>query len=144
MRSQQNLEPNKLAKNKALVLKFYSTFDRHDIERARELMSPDIVGRGLDGNSIQGKDAFIQYGMAMFAAFPDGHHLLEEAIAEGDKVVTRGFFRGTHQGELMGISPTGKQVKFAVVHFDRVIDGKIVEHWGQGDVCAIIQQLGCL
>ena len=91
----------------------------------------------------------MQYGAMMFAAFPDGHHVLEEAIgrkvvtiAEGDKVVTRGIFEGTHQGDLMGISPTGKQVTFPVVHIDRLENGKIIEHWGQGDVRALMQQLG--
>ena len=97
-------------------------------------MSADIVARGLDRNPIQGYDAVMQYEAMMFAAFPDGRHILEEAIAQGDKVVTRGIFKGTHQGELMGIAPTGKQVTFSVVHIDRLENGKIVEHWGQGDV----------
>ncbi|AKG21336.1 ester cyclase [Calothrix sp. 336/3] len=142
MLSEQNLGENQLAKNKALILKFYETFDRQDIEAARELMSSDIVGRGLDGSSLQGKDDFIKYGMTMFIAFPDGRHVFEEAIAEANKIVTRGIFSGTHQGELMGIPPTGKPVNFSVVHIDRVIDGKIVEHWGQGDTFAMMKQLG--
>ncbi|NEQ19578.1 MAG: ester cyclase [Microcoleus sp. SIO2G3] len=75
-------------------------------------------------------------------AFPDGCHTFEDVIAEGDKVVTRGAFSGTHQGEIMGILPTGKQVKFSVIHIDRVMDGKVVEHWGQGDTMALMQQLG--
>ncbi len=131
-----------LEQNKAIVLKFYEAFDRKDVERGRELMSADIVGRGMGTDILYGYDAFMHYGMMMFSAFPDGRHLLEEVIAEDDKVVTRGIFTGTHQGELMGIPPTGKQVKFSVVHIDRVVDGKIVEHWGQGDTFAMMQQLG--
>jgi predicted ester cyclase len=131
-----------LERNKAIVLKFYEAFDQKDVERGRELMSADIVGRGMGTDILNGYDAFMQYGMMMFSAFPDGRHLLEEVIAEDDKVVTRGIFTGTHQGELMGIPPTGKQVKFSVVHIDRVVDGKIVEHWGQGDTFAMMQQLG--
>jgi predicted ester cyclase len=131
-----------LERNKAIVLKFYEAFDQKDVERGRELMSADIVGRGMGTDILKGYDAFMQYGMMMFSAFPDGRHLLEEVIAEDDKVATRGIFTGTHQGELMGIPPTGKQVKFSVVHIDRVVDGKIVEHWGQGDIFAMMQQLG--
>lgn len=131
-----------LERNKAIVLKFYEAFDQKDVERGRELMSADIIGRGMGTDALNGYDAFMQYGMMMFSAFPDGCHLLEEVIAEDDKVVTRGIFTGTHQGELMGIQPTGKQVKFSVVHIDRVVDGKIVEHWGQGDTFAMMQQLG--
>ena len=128
--------------NKAIVLKFYAAFDQKDVEQGRELMSSNIVGRGMGTDTLNGYDAFIQYGIMMFAAFPDGRHILEEVIAEDDKVVTRGTFSGTHQGELMGVPPTGKQVKFSVVHVDRVVNGKIVEHWGQGDTFAMMQQLG--
>mgnify|MGYP002777051020 CR=1 FL=1 len=131
-----------LEQNKALVLRFYAAFDCKDVEQGRELMSADIVGRGMGTEELQGYDAFMQYGRMMFSAFPDGRHVLEEVIAEGDQVVTRGTFIGTHQGELMGIPPTGRSVKFSVVHIDRIIDGKIVEHWGQGDTFAMMQQLG--
>ncbi|MEL7011441.1 MAG: ester cyclase, partial [Cyanobacteria bacterium J06588_4] len=64
--------------------------------------------------------------------------------AEGDKVVTRGIFKGTHRGELMGIAPTEKQVTFSVVHIDRIENGLVVEHWGQGDVRELMQQLGIM
>ena len=128
--------------NKAIVLKFYAAFDQKDVEQGRLLMSSNIVGRGMGTDTLNGYDAFIQYGIMIFAAFPDGRHTLEEVIAENDKVVTRGTFSGIHQGELMGIPATGKQVKFSVVHIDRVVNGKIVEHWGQGDTFAMMQQLG--
>jgi predicted ester cyclase len=133
-----------LEQNKAIVLKFYEAFDQKDVERGRELISADIVGRGMETDTLKGYDAFMQYGMMMFTAFPDGRHVWEEVIAEGDKVVTRGTFSGTHQGELMGISPTGRQVRFSVVHIDRIEDCKIVEHWGQGDTLTMMQQLGVI
>jgi predicted ester cyclase len=104
-----------LERNKAIVLKFYEAFDQKNIELGRELMSDNIVGHGMGGDVLNGYDAFMQYGMMMFSAFPDGCHVLEEIIAENDKIVTREFFSGTHQGELMGIPPTGKQVKFLVI-----------------------------
>ena len=133
-----------LEQNKEIVLKFYEAFDQQDVEQGLKLMSTDIVARGLDRNPIQGYDAVMQYGAMMFAAFPDGRHILEEVIAEGDKVVTRGIFKGTHKGKLMGISPTGKQVTFPVIHIDLVENGKIVEHWGQGDIQGLMQQLGIM
>ena len=131
-----------LEENKKIVLQFYKAFDRQDIELGRKLMSADIIARGLDTNPLKGYDAVMQYGAMMFAAFPDGCHVLDEVIAEGDRVVTRGIFQGTHQGELMGIAPTGKQVTFSVIHIDRLENGKIVEHWGQGDVRELMQQVG--
>lgn len=131
-----------LEQNKALVLKFYASFDCQDIEQGRELISADVVGQGMGTEILYGYEAFIKYGMMMFSAFPDGRHILEEVIAEGNTVVTRGIFLGTHQGELMGIAPTGKQVQFSVVHIDRVMDGKVTEHWGQADMLSLMQQLG--
>ncbi len=128
--------------NKAIVLRFYEAFDREDLEQAKELIAPNVVARGLGSGLINGCDAIIQYGFTMRSAFPDGRHTFEDVIAEEDKVVTRGTFSGTHHGDLLGIPPTGKQVTFSVVHIDRLVDGKIVEHWGQGDTLAIMQQLG--
>ena len=52
----------------------------------------------MDGVTRQGVDAFIEYATSMFGMFPDGYHQIDEAIAEVDKVVTRGIFRGTHKG----------------------------------------------
>ena len=133
-----------LEQNKAVVRKFYEVFDQQDTEQGQELMSTDIVSRGLDTAPRKGFDAIMQYATMIFTAFPDGRHVLAEVIAEGEKVVTRGTFSGTHQGELMGIPPTGKQVNFSVVHIDRVVNGKIVEHWGQGDTFTMMQQLGVI
>lgn len=131
-----------IEQNKAIVLRFYEAFDREDLEQAKELIAPNVVARGLGSGLINGYDAVIQYGLTMRSAFPDGRHTFEDVIAEEDKVVTRGTFSGTHHGDLLGIPPTGKQVTFSVVHIDRLVDGKIVEHWGQGDTLAIMQQLG--
>ncbi|AFY58395.1 putative ester cyclase [Rivularia sp. PCC 7116] len=131
-----------LEQNKAIVLKMYAAFDKQDVEQGIKFMSADIVGHGLDTIPCKGIDDFMQYAMSLFTAFPDGYHLFEDVIAEGNKVLTRGTFSGTHQGELMGISPTGKQVKFSVIHIDTIVDNRVIEHWGQADVFGMIQQLG--
>ena len=130
-----------LEQNKAIVLEMYRAFDRQDIEQGQKFMAADIVGHGMDGVVRKGVDSFIEYAMSMFTVFPDGDHRIDEVIAEGDKVVTCGIFSGTHQGELMGIPPTGKQVQLSFVHIDRIINAKVVEHWGQADIFAMMQQL---
>ncbi len=132
-----------LEQNKAIVLRFYKAFDQENLEQAKEMVAPNIVARGL-GTGLLDSDGFFQYGQLMRSAFPDGCHTFEDVIAEDDKVVTRGTFTGTHRGELFGIPPTDKQVTFSVVHVDRVVDGKVVEHWGQGDTMSLMQQLGVL
>ncbi len=131
-----------LEQNKSIVLQAYQAFDLGDIEKGRAFVAPDIKGCVMGSNKLKGSDAFFEYALMMHTAFPNGRHTFEDVIAESNQVVTRGTFSGTHFGEFMGISPTGKQVTFSVIHIDRVMDGKIVEHWGQGDTMALMQQLG--
>ena len=65
-------------------------------------------------------------------------------VAEGDKVATRKTFHGTHQGEFMGIPPTGQQVSIGLIDIVRIVDGKVVEHWSIGDNLGMMQQLGVI
>jgi predicted ester cyclase len=76
------------------------------------------------------------------AAFPDIHETVEDIIAEGDTVVTRTTWRGTHQGALLGIAPTGKHVSVSGIDISRVASGKFVEHWQSADNLGLLQQLG--
>ncbi len=69
------------------------------------------------------------------------HHIIEDTLAEGDKVVTQWTSTGTHQGELMGIPPTGKQTKSSGIIISRIADGKIVENWWAWDALGLMQQL---
>jgi predicted ester cyclase len=77
-------------------------------------------------------------------AFPDMRLTEEDMIAEGDKVVDRVTVRGTHEGALMGIPPSGNQVEFVETHISRIADGKIVERWGQWDALGMMQQIGAV
>jgi predicted ester cyclase len=78
------------------------------------------------------------------AAFPDSHHTVEDLLAEGDKVVTRFTWRGTHRGEFMGVPPTGRRVAVGGIWIHRLEAGRIVEgrEWGQVDWLGLLQQLG--
>lgn len=128
--------------NKSIALRFYEAFDSGSVEQAKEVIASNIIAHTTGAPGPLDLDTFIQYGLMMRSAFPDGKHTLEDVIAVEDKVVTRGTFSGTHQGELLGIPPTAKQVKFSVMHIDRIVDGKVTEHWGQADMLGMMQQLG--
>ena len=80
----------------------------------------------------------------MLAAFPDFSVTIEDAIAEGDRVAVRVTVRGTHQGALMGIPPTGKQIAIKAISMWRVTDGRIVERWESADTLGLMQQLGVI
>lgn len=81
--------------------------------------------------------------VALFrAAFPDGRWDIEDLICEGDKIVARTTFRGTHGGDFFGIPPTGKRVEMGGVHIMRVAEGRVAEHWGSNDDLGMMRQLG--
>ena len=78
------------------------------------------------------------------AAFPSYAFLIEDLIAEGDKVVLRGTFQGVHKGELMGIPPTGKEARISLMLVYRIAGEKIVEHWMNADTFSLLQQIGAI
>jgi len=88
-----------------------------------------------------GPEGFKQVMGMFFAAFPDMHVAIEEQVAEGDKVASRGTFTGTHTGEFMGIAATGRPVSVSYIDVWRFRDGKAVENWVQMDMLGLMQQL---
>src|SRR5947208_12747268 len=92
--------------------------------------------------TMQGLEAFKQFLSLYLTAFPDARFTVEDMIAEGDRVVARHTFRGAHQGDLMGIAPTGKQVTTTGITITRFANGKGVELWGNSDDLGLLQQLG--
>ena len=130
------------AQNKALVLQFYKSFDTRSLADGLKLLSPQLVAHMAGIDYPLTKAAFSEMGTEVYNAFPDGRHTFNRVIAHRDTVTTCGFFTGTHLETFQGIPATGKSVRFAVMHIDRVSHSKIVEHWGQGDSLNLIQQLG--
>lgn len=78
------------------------------------------------------------------AAFPGYWLEAQDTVVDGDKIAVRFDFHGTHEGELMGIPPTGKTVKFEGLILYRLADGKIADHWMQTDIVSLLQQLGAM
>jgi steroid delta-isomerase-like uncharacterized protein len=78
------------------------------------------------------------------SAFPDSHWQVEDMVDSGDTVVTRWTGRGTHSAELLGIAPTGRQVKVAGVWIHRFSGHQIAESWNVWDTLGMLQQLGAV
>lgn len=76
------------------------------------------------------------------SAFPDITVEVEDVVAADDRVAFRSTMRGTHQGEFLGIEPTGRKVTVVLVDILRIEDGKIVEQWGGPDLLDLLKQLG--
>jgi predicted ester cyclase len=75
------------------------------------------------------------------AAFPNYEIVIEDLVAEGDKVVVRGNFRGIHRGVFAGIEATGQSVSAGLMIIYHIANGRIIDHWMQFDMFMLCQQL---
>ena len=129
-----SLEENKALSRRAIE----EIMNQRNLAVFNELHSPDYVCH-LNSRTIQGPEPVKQLLSMVLTAFPDLHYTFEDVFGEGDRVVIRYTSRGTHQGELMGIPPTGKQVTITGTDIMRIANGKILEEWIIND---LMQQLG--
>ena len=129
-------------KNKAMVRRFWEeAFNGRKLSLIDEIFTADWVYHGVGGLKVYGPEGLKQFLTEYYNAFPDMQVKVENLIAEGDKVVSHVTSRGTHRGELMGISPTGKQVTVPVICISRFVDDKIGEDWEIIDLFGMLQQL---
>lgn len=131
-------------RNKAIVLQFYQAFDDRQIDRALALLAPNFIAHLAGMPEPLGYEKFKQFGLSFYSAFSQGQHIFDQVVVADDKIVTSGTFTATHLGGFQGLPPTGKQISLSIMHIDRVENGKIVEHWGQGDALGLMQQLGVI
>jgi len=127
--------------NTALVLRLYEEFDKGNLDGFVNSISSDFVGNVL-GTTTLDWAGFKQFSNAFVSAFPDGRHVFDHVVTDGENVVTIGTYQGTQTGEIQGISPTNKRLKLPVMHLDRVVNGKIAEHRGLANESDFMRQLG--
>ena len=126
--------------NKALVQKFYEEIvNQKNLTALGQFVAPNAVNHTVPSGFPQGPSQFL--GLH-FNAFPDLTVTVEDLLADGDKVVARVSIRGTHQGALRAVSPTGKPFTGMAINIFRIVNGKMVEHWGLADRLGTLQQLG--
>ena len=109
-----------------------------------EIVEPDVLIRTPLPIEATGAEALKEVFARLHRAFPDLHVTVEDLIAEGDKVVARNSVSGTHQGEYMGLPPTGRTVTYNEIFIVRFADGRIAETWGVVDVLSQMKQLGVI
>lgn len=119
-----------LEANKAFILRYFEALNKDK--------SPATVDEFTT-------DEVLKHHIELFeAAFPGYQLTAEQMIAEGDQVFVRTTFTGTHEGDLMGIAPTGKEVTVAIALTYQIADGKIVDHWMLADLLTLMQQIGAI
>ena len=132
--------------NKALVRRWFEDlFNEGNLDVADEIIAPDQLDHDPTLPDLPiGPEGQKQLVNLYRSAFPDARITIEEQVAEGDTVVTRWSGRGTHQGELMGVAPTGKQVTITGIVINHISEGKIVESWTNYDALGMLQQIGAI
>lgn len=108
-----------------------------------EICTENVVSHAPLGEP-RGREALKEYERPVHEAFPNFDVTFEDVVVEGNRVAMRLTIRGTHEGEMMGIAPTGNEVEFQNTVFHRMEDGKIAERWVQPDVLGLLQQLGAI
>jgi steroid delta-isomerase-like uncharacterized protein len=133
--------------NKAVIRRWIEAYNQRDLEGEAEVLAPDFVAHVPDAPApmdLEGLEAWRQFTAPFTEAFPDLRLTIQDIAAEGDTVAARVAFRGTHRGEFQGIPPTDREVAFSSMEFNRVMDGKVEEHWVVLDLFGLMQQLGAI
>lgn len=130
--------------NKALASRMpLEVFGQGHLEVVDELFDPHFVDHGgLLPGMPQGAEGVKMLARAARTAFPDLTITINHAVAEGDLVVLHVTSSGTMQGDFAGMPASGKHATWDAVHIERIVDGKVIEHWVVQDQLGMLQQLG--
>ena len=128
--------------NKTIVRRLLEEPWKGNLEVVDELIDRNYVGHDPSlPEPLRGPDGFKENISTYRAAYSDARITVDEQIAEGDKVATRWTGRGKHDGDLMGIGPTGKQVTVSGLTLSRLVNGKVIEEYTNWDTFGMMQQL---
>lgn len=131
--------------NKAIVRQFWGVWEEGNIGLVDELLAPDYTNHTPATPDQPTGPEGVKGVVAMFrSAMPDLKVIVEDMIAEGEKVAVRYTLEGTHEGELFGVPPTGQRLSIKSISVERVLDGKIIEHWRVTESLDMMQQLGVI
>ena len=119
-------------------------FNQKDLHAFEAYFSQNLKDHALPPGVPEGFEGRKLFYLAMLAAFPDMQVKIEDVFGEDDKLVLRWSARGTHNGDMMGIPPTGKQISVGGIAIDRFENGQSVEHWEVFDQVGLMQQLGVI
>ena len=139
-----SLEENRMSseESKTLGRRIIEAVNSGSLTTIDELFAPGYVDRTAFPGSTPDREGYKQSLTKFRAAFPDFRYTIEDEIVAGDKLVHRLTGRGTQKGEFQGVPATGKQATWSEIHIGRLVNGKVVEHWGLVDQLGMLQQLG--
>jgi len=132
---------NPLEANKAVARRLFEVaLNQDNWDVYNEIHSKDFVAHA--GKRSVGLAEDLQDAKGWRQAFPDGQYMVDQVIAEGDRVVVQFTGRGTNTGTGNGLPATGKRIEVTGVTIFRIVHGKIVEEWSEYDMLGLLRQLG--
>jgi steroid delta-isomerase-like uncharacterized protein len=130
------------AQNKDIVRDFFAAIDKGNLDRVKELIADDFALYAPGLAEPWGADNLIQDIKTFYTAFPDNTHMIDDIIAEGDKIAVRLTSSASQKEDYVGIPATGKQVSIPAMHMMVITNGKIHRFWALEDNLGFMTQLG--
>lgn len=130
--------------NKALVRRFYAEIDKGNIAIVDELIDEHYVDHNPPPFPLPPGREGVKQAFRIFQDATPGVHVIEDQIAEGDRVVTRLTATGRHEGDLPGAPRTGHEMRMTSITIHRIAGGKLVEKWSEKDVVALLTAIGVM
>lgn len=122
---------------------FEELFNAGRLDLVDELLHPDYVNHSPGSPDLpRGREGVKVVVASMRAAFPDLAYTIEDVVVGEDAVAVRTTVRGTHRGDFLGLSPTGRSFEVQQMTIERFRDGRIVAHHRLTDEMALMRQLG--
>ena len=142
--SQTPTDPASVERNKALCRRWIEVFNERDDAAEAAVRTPDYVAHApasLEPAPLD-SEAWARFLAGFVEGFPDLCLTVEDTVGDGDLVAQRIHFEGTHTGEFQGLPPTHTKVSFNGLELNRLVEGRVAEHWFQLDALTLLQQLG--
>ena len=130
--------------NRSSVRGWIEAFNERDDQGEAAARTSDYIAHAPPSIEPEPLDsaAWREFLDGFLEGFPDLHLTIEDAVADDGFTAQRIHFEGTHTGVFQGLPPTGRKVSFGGIEINRMVDGKVAEHWVQLDQVAMLQQLG--
>ena len=136
---------NELEANKALIRQFIEdVVNTGDVSRVGDFISPECVETDGKVRVVSGVAGMADHIRGVRTTYPDLRLTVQRQVAEGEWVATQVVATGTHSGEWLGMTPTGKVLVMVAVNLDRVVSGKLVEHGGAASMLEPLLEAGAL
>jgi steroid delta-isomerase-like uncharacterized protein len=130
--------------NKTLIRRWIEEVQKGNVDVMDEVLAPDFVDHSLLPGQGSDREGYRQGLSEDRDAFPDDLEItIEDQIAEGDKVMTRYRWRGTHtRGRFLDVPATGRKIEGTAIDVHCIVGGKVKEEWSASDTLGMLRQLG--